>query len=47
MQSHGKDTQTAKEQASSYENFCSKSSGGQGMGKFGENFGVEPDESQK
>ena len=26
--------------ASSYENSCSKSSGGQGMGKFGENFGV-------
>ena len=26
---------------------CSKSSGGQGMGKLGENFGVEPDESQK
>ena len=25
----------------------SKSSGGQGMGKIGENFGVEPDESQK
>ena len=24
-----------------------KSSGGQGMGKIGENFGVEPDESQK
>ena len=33
--------------ASSYENSCSKSSGGQGMGKIGENFGVEPDESQK
>ena len=33
--------------ASSYENLCSKSSGGQGMGKIGENFGVEPDESQK
>ena len=28
-------------------NSCSKSSSGQGMGKFGENFGVEPDESQK
>ena len=27
--------------ASSYENFGSKSSGGQGMGKIGENFGVE------
>ena len=26
---------------------CSESSGGQGMGKIGENFGVEPDESQK
>ena len=26
---------------------CSKSSSGQGMGKIGENFGVEPDESQK
>ena len=33
--------------ASSHENSCSKSSGGQGMGKIGENFGVEPDESQK
>ena len=33
--------------ASSYENSSSKSSSGQGMGKFGENFGVEPDESQK
>ena len=31
----------------SYENSGSKSSGGQGMGKIGENFGVEPDESQK
>ena len=30
-----------------YENSCTKSSGGQGMGKTGENFGVEPDESQK
>ena len=28
-------------------NSCSKSSGGQGMRKIGENFGVEPDESQK
>ena len=28
-------------------NSCSESSGGQGMGKIGENFGVEPDESQK
>ena len=26
---------------------CSKSSGGQGMVKIGENFGVEPDKSQK
>ena len=26
---------------------CSKSSGGQGMGKIGENFGVELDKSQK
>ena len=33
--------------ASSYENSCSKSSGGQGTGKFGENFGVEPNSSQK
>ena len=33
--------------ASSYENSCSKSHGGQGMVKIGENFGVEPDESQK
>ena len=33
--------------ASSHENSCSKSSGGQGMVKIGENFGVEPDESQK
>ena len=33
--------------ASSYENSCSESSGGQGMGNIGENFGVEPDESQK
>ena len=33
--------------ASNNENSCSKSSGGQGMGKIGENFGVEPDESQK
>ena len=33
--------------ASSYENSSSESSGGQGMGKIGENFGVEPDESQK
>ena len=32
---------------SSYENSGSKSSSGQGMGKIGENFGVEPDESQK
>ena len=31
----------------SNENSCSKSSGGQGMGKIGEIFGVEPDESQK
>ena len=28
-------------------NFCSESSGGQGMGKIGENFGVAPDKSQK
>ena len=28
-------------------NSCSKSSGGQGMGKIGEKFGVEPDKSQK
>ena len=33
--------------ASSYENSCSKSSSGQGMGKIGENFGVESDENQK
>ena len=33
--------------ASSYENSGSESSGGQGMRKIGENFGVEPDESQK
>ena len=33
--------------ASSYENSGSESSGGQGMGKIGENFGVELDESQK
>ena len=26
---------------------AAKSSSGQGMGKIGENFGVEPDESQK
>ena len=26
---------------------AARSSGGQGMGKIGENFGVEPDESQK
>ena len=32
---------------SSHENSCSESSGRQGMGKIGENFGVEPDESQK
>ena len=29
------------------DNYCSKSSSGQGMGKIGENFGVEPDKSQK
>ena len=29
------------------ENSSSKGSSGQGMGKIGENFGVEPDESQK
>ena len=33
--------------ASSYENSCSKSSGGQGMGNIGEKFGVEPHKSQK
>ena len=33
--------------ASSYENSCSESSSGQGMGKIGENFGVEPDFCQK
>ena len=33
--------------ASSYENSGSESSSGQGMGKIGENFGVELDESQK
>ena len=33
--------------ASRFENSCSKSSVGQEMGKTGENFGVEPDESQK
>ena len=33
--------------ASSCENACSESSGGQGMGKIGENFGVELDKSQK
>ena len=33
--------------ASSYENSCGKSSSGQGMGKHGENLGVEPNESQK
>ena len=33
--------------ASSCENSCSKSSGGEGMGKIGENFGVEPDKRQK
>ena len=33
--------------ASSYENSCSESSGGQGMGKIGEIFGVELDKSQK
>ena len=32
---------------SSYENSGSESSGGQGMGKIGENFGVELDKSQK
>ena len=32
---------------SSHENSCSKGSSGQGMGKIGENFGVESDESQK
>ena len=33
--------------ASSHENSHSKGSSGQGMVKIGENFGVEPDESQK
>ena len=33
--------------ASSYENSSSKSSSGQGMGKIGENFGVELDKSSK
>ena len=33
--------------ASSYDSSCSKRSGGQGLGNIGENFGVEPDESQK
>ena len=33
--------------ASSHENSGSKSTGGQGMRKIGENSGVEPDESQK
>ena len=33
--------------ASSYENSSSKRSSGQGMGKTGENFGVELDKSQK
>ena len=33
--------------ASSNEDIRSKSSGGQGLGKIGENFGVGPDESQK
>ena len=33
--------------ASSHEDSRSKGSSGQGMGKIGENFGVEPDESQK
>ena len=33
--------------ASRNEDSHSKGSSGQGMGKIGENFGVEPDESQK
>ena len=33
--------------ASSYEDPSSKISSGQGMGKIGENFGVELDQSQK
>ena len=33
--------------ASSYENSSSKSSSGQGVGKIGGIFGVEPDKSQK
>ena len=32
---------------SSHENSSSKGSSGQGMGKIGEKFGVEPDKSQK
>ena len=31
----------------SYENSCSKSNGGQGMGKIGEKIGVEPGKNQK
>ena len=33
--------------ASGYENSCGESSGGQGLGKISENFGVELDKSQK
>ena len=33
--------------ASSHENSRSKGNSGQGMGKIGKDFGVEPDESQK
>ena len=33
--------------APSHENSCSESSGGQGMGKIGENFGVEPDKKSE
>ena len=33
--------------ASSLKNSSSKNSSGQGMGKIGKNFGVEPDKSQK
>ena len=33
--------------ALSHKNFSSKGSSGQGLGKIGENFGVEPDKSQK
>ena len=38
---------TSYSYALSYENSSSKGSSGQGMGKIGENFGVELDKSQK